>query len=687
MNGKMRGKNTIKVNKVKNENKKNIGIKKGVSLKVRLIAAIVLLATIPLIGMSLAINQLSVEIIRENSKNLAVEMVKQTSVNVGYFIDNVENSVNNLGNNITLTSGLVNSLYSDDEVVSYEAGIEIKQQITAVPTTDKVIKGITLVLSEEETYGSSLPISQESIWNNTSLMESYDFIWDYVETENGYSMVAMKHFPYQFSNKKIENKNVILVSTVKINQIIDNLSSIELMEGAELYLTTKEGDIIYSSNESITEISADILDIMLQPEGESGVTSDRELVYYSRLGNGWIVAMKIPESVLTQDLDESFTYIVIALIVLVILASVIGILISRSVSKPIQRLMKAMRLAESGDLTGEVKVKGKDEFAMLGGSYNHMLSNMKELMILTHKQAEKTKEESVRLQGITKQTANDFEQLAFSLDGIVEGTNNQAEDAQQTMLAMNELSGGIEQVVLRSNDIYSTNEKVKQQMQEAADSMHSLTDSVQDSMQTMLYTNEKVQELIVLNGNIGQVMDFMDEIAEQTNLLALNASIEAARAGVAGRGFAVVAEEVMKLAEQSKTAAEEVKGTLGEIEKKTSDVVKISEQSKQIYTNQSNIVEDANQLFADAQDYLEEMAKKVEDINAYTQKMEQFKKVMAERMSSIAAVTEEVAASTEQVGALSNNQKVAMNDVSELADGLNLLMAELTESIRKFKTE
>ena len=49
-----------------------------------------------------------------------------------------------------------------------------------------------------------------------------------------------------------------------------------------------------------------------------------------------------------------------------------------------------------GDLTAEVKVKGRDEFAKLGGSYNHMLSNMKELMKLTHRQAEKTKEESMR---------------------------------------------------------------------------------------------------------------------------------------------------------------------------------------------------------------------------------------------------------------------------------------------------
>ena len=74
--------------------------------------------------------------------------------------------------------------------------------------------------------------------------------------------------------------------------------------------------------------------------------------------------------------------------------------------------------------------------------------------------------------------------------------------------------------------------------------MNIISDSVNDA-------EEKVNSLLELSRNIGNITTAITTLADQTNLLALNAAIESARAGEAGRGFAVVSQEIKKLAEKT----------------------------------------------------------------------------------------------------------------------------------------
>ena len=123
-------------------------------------------------------------------------------------------------------------------------------------------------------------------------------------------------------------------------------------------------------------------------------------------------------------------------------------------------------------------------------------------------------------------TVEEIQKMADSIDMIITKTNNMKEVATQT---------------------YESTHSYIQVMDDAVSSMDVISQSTDETLQTIQILESRVQHIEELTNTI-------IAIANQTSLLSLNASIEAARAGENGKGFAVVAEEVRKLAEQSHDA-------------------------------------------------------------------------------------------------------------------------------------
>lgn len=206
-----------------------------------------------------------------------------------------------------------------------------------------------------------------------------------------------------------------------------------------------------------------------------------------------------------------------------ILAVLIGIVISRSITLPLAKGVEYADKLANGDLTARLDVNQADEVGRLADALRTMTDRLREI-----------------------------------IQNIVSGADNIAAASMQMSSTSQQMSQG-------ATEQASSAEEVSSSMEEMASNIQQNTDNAQQTEKISIAASGNISEVsrtseesLTSIKTIAEKIGIISEIARQTNILALNAAIEAARAGEHGKGFAVVAAEVRKLAENSQKAAVEI---------------------------------------------------------------------------------------------------------------------------------
>jgi methyl-accepting chemotaxis protein len=338
----------------------------------------------------------------------------------------------------------------------------------------------------------------------------------------------------------------------------------------------------------------------------------------------------------TQTQTTTITLVIIT----IILSVLFGYFISRTISKPLNRVVGLVGKVAGGDLRETSDIDTKDEIGQLANSINDMV-----LSLRTSVSGILSSAESVSAAA---------QQISASTEEIASGSNSQANAAQTMSELFKELSTAI-------NSVAQSAEQASELSNETMNIAKDGGKVVRTSIDGMNQINEQMLRLQEDSDKIGEIIEVIDDIAEQTNLLALNAAIEAARAGEQGRGFAVVADEVRKLAERSSKATKQItviiKGMLENTQQSVKAVgegVALSQKSGEAFDNIITMVN--------------ESAQKVTEIAAASEEQ-------AAQSSEVLISIESISASTEESAAGSEETASTAQSLAQLAEELNSAVA------------
>lgn len=376
--------------------------------------------------------------------------------------------------------------------------------------------------------------------------------------------------------------------------------------------------------------------------------------------------------------------IVVSLIVNIVLASLIGIAITKGLVK-VSEFSDNLRQLDIKDNIPDNVLALRDEVGDVANSMQVAINALRDFVSDTDSISDNVKEYTEEVLKNMNQVRTSASEISLAANQIAEGATSQAKETESGNIEAEELGESIDS---NKKDLALLVNLMKEVETLRAEGINIVKELANESVKAIEATNEiynVIEETNIKAKDIEKASEIIKDISEQINLVALNASIEAARAGESGKGFSVVAEEVRKLAEESNKSNDEIENVVKELTVKTESAVETVNKMVDMMKKQHNSVNVTVNKFEGISNSLEKTNNALDNLNKSSSDIEEKKDIMINLMQNLSAIAEENAASTQEVSASVEEQTSIISSLSHSINEMAEMSDKMKENISKFQ--
>ncbi|MEJ8555372.1 methyl-accepting chemotaxis protein [Tepidibacter sp. Z1-5] len=640
--------------------------------------------------------------IKQEAEDKLLYMSQSYANEFSNSFQSIQSSVDALSINITSTIDLEKLKNDPDNYIDYHKKIT-DSIIEKFGETSDLIHGVYFALNPKlvgSGYGVWYTKTQEN--GQCTLQES----WDSDETEYDDEMYdyrqAIESKKGVWSNPYIDPdineymlsytvpiyKDGILVGGLGIDITINGLkkavNDIKVYNSGYASLLNSEYDILVDKNLIKKDEEKSKINLKTIENGNlnyiaedmdkknSGIKEYKsqekdKLMGYSRLQNGWILALTVPKDEVLNPIKNLKNILSIIIIIVSIITVIIGLFLGKLIGKPIEKLTDFINEISDFELGNDENydylLKYKDETGIMVRSVFKLREKLREVVNELTKASQSIEENALNVEMLTNKLNNNASKTSATTEELLSGMQQTAASSNQ----INEYTIEIEKEVYLISSKSQDGEKISNEVRERANKLKEGANSSAKKADDIYHYVKKELDISIENAKDVEKINFLADnilqIAEQTNLLALNASIEAARAGENGKGFAVVADEIRKLADQSSNTISDIQNTI-----------------KIVNSSVSNLVQSSQKILEFVEeDVRNDYRKLIELSEKYTKDANYFNRIMID----FASTSDKLKGSIENIALSINDVTVIMNDgadgVEDISDKTSGIVTDLVD--------